>query len=74
MPKTITPPVLCTCTDKKRFNYPVQCEDAEDASAIYLYHFECPYSSYEKNCAKHLTIQLPPGEKPITNGEIFRGQ
>jgi hypothetical protein len=71
MIKTYSPRVTCTCTDKKKFNYPVKYEDAEDTSAIYTLHIDCPFS-YEKNCVRHITIQLPPGIKPIKDGELLR--
>jgi hypothetical protein len=72
MIKTIAPNIVCSCSDKKKFNYPVKYEDAADASAIYALNIECPFS-YEKNCVRHITIQLPPGIKPIKDGVLLRG-
>jgi len=72
MIKTTAPRITCTCTDKKNFNYPIEYEDIQDTSAIYSLNIDCPYS-YEKNCVKHITIQLPPGMKPINNEELNRG-
>ena len=70
--KTVALPVTCNCKDKKKFIYPVQVEEPQSGSAVISMQIECPYS-YEKDCIKHLTIQLPPGMKPKNNENILRG-
>ena len=71
MSKTVALTVTCTCKEKKEFIYPVQVENSQNESTIISMQIDCPFS-YEKNCAGHLTIQLPPGMKPKNNENILR--
>jgi hypothetical protein len=72
MSKTVALPVTCTCKEKKSFVYPVQLEKSQNGSTVIAIQIECPFH-YEKNCARNLTLQLPPGMKPKDDEIILRG-
>jgi hypothetical protein len=71
MSKTVALPVTCTCEVKKKFPYPVELEKSQNESDVFSLQIDCPFS-HEKNCIKHLSIQLPPGMKPKDNEILFR--
>lgn len=72
MTKTVALTVNCTCNNKKQFNYPVQLEKSQNGSEAVSLLIDCPFH-YEKNCIRHLSIQLPPGMVPKSNDDILRG-
>jgi hypothetical protein len=72
MSKTVALAVTCTCKDKKEFIYSVQVENSPGGSTSVSMQIDCPFSR-NKNCAQHLTIQLPPGMKPKSDENILRG-
>lgn len=71
MTKTVTIPVVCGCKDKKKFMHPVEVEAAKNGSEVVSMIINCRFH-YEKNCIKHLSIQLPPGMKPVNDEDILR--
>lgn len=72
MNKTVALPITCSCKDKRAFIHSVQLEHSKNKSIVVSMQIDCPFS-YEKNCMRHLTIQLPPGMKPNNNDSLLRG-
>jgi hypothetical protein len=72
MSKIVTITIVCGCKEKKKVMHPVELEDAQNGSAVESLQIECPFQ-YVKNCIKHLSIQLPPGMKPVNDGSLLRG-
>jgi hypothetical protein len=51
--------------------HPVEVEAAKNGSEVVSMIINCRFQ-YEKNCIKHLSIQLPPGMNPVNDEGILR--